>query len=491
MTTTGAGAENSAPIRAAVYLRISKDKTGLRAGVERQRDETQALAERLGWPVVRVYTDNDISAYSGKRRPDYQALCADIADGTVNAVIAWHPDRLHRRSAELESWLTLVGDDVQHATCQAGLWDLSTPSGRMNARVVGAVGQYESEHRSERVKAAKAVDARNGRFNGGNRCYGYESDGMRVYEDEAVEVRRIADAVVKGVSLRSLARELNGRGVPTTAALRPVPLGGGKHGWTQAKLRGVMLSPRVAGYRAHREGTETKLYRGQWPPIIDATTYEAMRSILEDPKRRTPGPRMGRTPTTLGTGLYICGDCGGPMRKSKATRGWPIYRCGGSITHGGKHVSRRADTLDAFVTDALIGRLSQPGFVQAMADRVNADGTAGHAALITERDEIRAALDELAQAAESGAVTAKLALTLARQTRELTERADEISHLLAQAGSRSPVADLIGADDIEAAWHALSLPVQRAILVAVMTVTVHRGKKGPKFDPTSIALAYN
>ena len=480
----------STTIRAAVYLRISKDKTGKKAGVDRQRDDCLALAEKLGWPVSRVYTDNDISAYSGKRRPDYQALCADIADGTVNAVIAWHPDRLHRRSAELESWLDLVGDNVQHATCQAGLWDLSTPSGRMTARILGAVGQHESEHRSERVCAAKAVDARKGKHNGGIRCYGYHSDGMRVYEDEAVEVRRIADAIVKGVSLRSLARELNGRGVPTTAALRPVPLGGGKHGWTQAKLRGVMVSPRLAGYRAHREGTETKLYRGQWPAILDETTYAATVSILEDPKRRTPGPRMGRTPTTLGTGLYRCGDCAGPMRKSKASGGWPIYRCSGSITHGGKHVSRRADTLDAFVTDALIRRLSEPGFIPAMCDRVNADGDADQAALITERDEIRAALDELAQAAESGAVTAKLALTLARQTRELTERADEITHLLAQNGQRSPVADLIGAEDIEASWHALTLPVQRAILAAVVTVTVNRGKKGPKFDAASIDLAY-
>uniref|UniRef100_UPI003F993548 recombinase family protein n=1 Tax=Mycobacterium sp. TaxID=1785 RepID=UPI003F993548 len=371
---------NTNTIRAGIYNRISKDRTGLKAGVDRQLADNHALAERLGWPVVRIYCDNDVSAFSGKRRPDYQQLCADIKDGTINAVVCWHPDRLHRRSAELETWLDLVGDNVQHATCQAGLWDLSTPSGRMNARILGNVAQYESEHRSERVRAAKAVDARNGKNNGGIRCFGYAPDGVTIWEDEAAEIRRIADAITRGVSLRSLARELNQRGVPTTTAPRPVPIGGGKHrvvrdgrafvvadGWSQAKLRSVLLSPRLAGFRTHHGEVVAK---GTWPPILDETTYAAMLAILEDPKRRTAGPRMGRVPTTLGTGLFRCGVCDQPtMRRAKGSQGQAIYRCG-STADGGKHVSRNADTLDAFVVDAVIARLSQPGYVQAFADRV-------------------------------------------------------------------------------------------------------------------------
>ncbi len=469
---------SQAPIRAGIYNRISKDKTGLRAGVDRQLADNQALAARLGWPVVRVYTDDDISAYSGKRRPQYEALRDDIKNGTINAVIAWHPDRLHRRSAELETWLDLVDDKVQHATCQAGLWDLSTPSGRMTARILGAVGQHESEHKSERVRAAKAVDARNGKHNGGIRCYGYEPDGMTIRESEAVEIRRIAQSITRGVSLRSMARELNQRGIPTTTGKRP---------WTQGHLRSVLLSPRLAGYRAHGD----TLYKAQWPAILDDTTYAAMTAILTDPKRAV-GPRMGRTPTALGTGLYRCGVCSQPtMRRAKGSQGQAIYRCG-STADGGKHVSRNAEVLDAFVTDAVIARCSQPGFVQALADRCSAAGNADHGALIAERDEIRTALDELAKAAESDAVTTALALQLARQTTELTQRSKQIGHLLAQHGQQSPVTVLIGADDIDAAWHALddNLPLQRAILAAVVTVTVNPGKPGPGFDADSIDLDF-
>ena len=38
-------------------------------------------------------------------------------------------------------------------TVMAGTYDLSTPAGRMTARVIGATARYESEHRAERVRA--------------------------------------------------------------------------------------------------------------------------------------------------------------------------------------------------------------------------------------------------------------------------------------------------------------------------------------------------
>jgi hypothetical protein len=40
------------------------------------------------------------------------------------------------------------------------------------------------------------------------------------------------------------------------------------------------------------------------------------------------------------------------------------------------------------------------------------------------------------------------------------------------------------------AWHALTLPVQRAILAAVVDVTVMLGRRGPQFDAASIVLDF-
>lgn len=59
---------------AAIYARISSDKSGQSAGVERQEADCRALASRLGLTVSHVLVDNDISAYSGKPRPQYKRL---------------------------------------------------------------------------------------------------------------------------------------------------------------------------------------------------------------------------------------------------------------------------------------------------------------------------------------------------------------------------------------------------------------------------------
>jgi DNA invertase Pin-like site-specific DNA recombinase len=46
--------------------------------------------------VVKVYVDNDNSAYSGKPRPQYRQMLDDIKSGLIRAVVVWHLDRVHR-----------------------------------------------------------------------------------------------------------------------------------------------------------------------------------------------------------------------------------------------------------------------------------------------------------------------------------------------------------------------------------------------------------
>src|SRR2546423_557599 len=154
--------------RVGIYARISRDKAGGGLGVARQLQDCRDLAAQFGWSVVQDFVDNDLSAYSGKPRPQYNRLLAAIEAGHVDSVITWHTDRLHRSPAELEEWIVVCeprGVDVH--TVKAGPIDLATPAGRMVARQLGAVARYESEHRSERVAAKRDEIARNGGFLGG------------------------------------------------------------------------------------------------------------------------------------------------------------------------------------------------------------------------------------------------------------------------------------------------------------------------------------
>ena len=119
-------------MRAAVYTRISQDGTGQRAGVTRQLEDCEALAERLGWEVTHRYGDNDLSANSGHTRPGFEAMLKAMADSEFGGVICWHPDRLVKSAQDLERLVAIAnGRQVQLRTVNLAVAaDLGLPAER-------------------------------------------------------------------------------------------------------------------------------------------------------------------------------------------------------------------------------------------------------------------------------------------------------------------------------------------------------------------------
>ena len=94
-------------LRAALYCRISDDPHDLQAGVERQKKDCRAYAERQGWTVVDVFEDNDTSAYRGKKRKDYHRLDRRRAVPPVRRRRR-HPRRRHRDVMEYFEFVKLL-----------------------------------------------------------------------------------------------------------------------------------------------------------------------------------------------------------------------------------------------------------------------------------------------------------------------------------------------------------------------------------------------
>lgn len=280
--------------RAAIYARISQDRDGTMLGVERQRADCERLVERNGWEVAGLYVDNDISAYSGRKRPEYERLLDDMNAGAIDAVVAWDPDRLHRSPKELETFIDAVearGIAVETAT--AGSFDLSTPSGRAIARTLGAWARYESDHKAERIRRKHEELAERGEpIRGGWRAFGLSRDWTRLLPDEAALVREAVERILAGDSLRGIAADWNQRGIVTTT--------GGR--WQQQPLRRMLTSARLAGLREHNGHTVT----GTWPAIVDVKTLERLRAILTAPERRKGDPKARRY---LLTGFLHCSVC--------------------------------------------------------------------------------------------------------------------------------------------------------------------------------------
>jgi len=357
-------------IQAGLYLRISQDRTGQEAGVARQEKDCRVLASEREWDVVDVFTDNDVSAYSGRPRPAYQRMLNAIRLGRINAVIAWHTDRLYRQPKDLEGLIDLAEErGVKFATVKAGEIDLSTPTTRAMARVGAIMNRLQSEQTAERLKAQRLQQASEGRRQGGGlRCFGYTHD-MRLVPDEAKAIQQAASKLLAGVSVYRCNQDLNVAGVRT-------PQG---NPWRTGNLAKFMVKPTLAGLRYHEPtGTITK---GAWPAILT----EDQHALLQQRLRSNRGSARPGARRSLLSGLLRCHACGRNL-----------------VSSGGRYVCDRgrAGGCGASRVDAKSLEAHVSGWVESQASesKPETDGTGNvEAELLAEIRSLEERLDTLAE----------------------------------------------------------------------------------------------
>lgn len=459
------------PQLACIYCRMSEDREGGGLGIERQREDCEQLAQQLGLTVVRVYADNDLSAYSGKPRPEYQQMLDDLRAGMYGTVLAWHTDRLHRRPAELEEYIDVCEPrGIATRTVQAGAIDLTTAAGRLMARQLGSMARYEVEHMIERQKRAREQKVQRGEYCGGMRPYGWEKDGTTPVPKEIAVIREAAETILAGGSVRALAADLNARGLHSSTGAR----------WDGSTLRRMLMRPRNAGILQHR-GQEAG--PAQWDGALDEPTWRSLRAVLDDPSRI---PTRSNVRKHLGSGLYLCGVCGETLTSFSKGSGHPAkYKC-----RKNDCVLRDLVMLDKWVVLHLLKRLREPDAAEVVArtDEGGPDLGAAQAAL----EEARKGLDELAAAFGAGEIDMQ-EWRIARSS--LRARKEAAEGVLSSAVRVNPVAELLQADDIVAAWEGWDLARQRAAVDWAMTVRVLPAKVGRRpggayWDPDAVEIVF-
>lgn len=438
-------------MRASIYARISSDREGAGLGVATQEADCRELADRLGWLVVSVHTDNDVSAYSGKPRPGYRALLDEIRAGKIDAVLAWHTDRLHRNPAELEDYIRACErHGVTTHTVKAGHLDLSTSTGLLIARQLGNLARYEVDHMAERQRRAKLRSAEAGKWKGGRRPFGYAADGVTIVEREADAIRRGAAAVLAGESLRSVAREWNAAGITTAT---------GKQ-WDMGSVRAVLLRPRNAGLMEHRGEI---VGPAEWPAVLPEEQWRAVVGILTDPARKTtPGPAR----KWLGSGIYRCAECAEPVIGARAADGRQIYRCRRGC------VARGLEEVDEYVSAHVVAYLRRPDLADLLAlpgDEVDVSALEQHAVTLRTR------LDQLGEMFGRGEIDAQ---TLTAGSRAITAELESTRQQIADAYAGTALAGVAEAPDPGQAWLRAPLDRKRAVLDLLMTVTLLKAPRG-------------
>lgn len=412
--------------------------------------DCRRLAKDLGWKVAEEYVDNDLSAFSGKRRPSYERMLADIADGVCDAVIVYHADRLTRRPIELEQFLEVISKaGVRHVRFVAGAdVDVANGDGLMVLRLLSAVAANESASKSRRVLRKMVEVAESGRPHGGsNRPFGYEDDRVTVRADEAKILKQIVRRYLAGESLRSIATWLDVEQVRTAE--------GGV--WRTTTLRFMLRSGRIAGLREHRGEVVAKAV---WKPIITVAQRDRILARMEEVKvsgRRTPR-------RYLLSGLLRCGRCDSRLYSSaRATT--RRYVCMSGPDHGGcGRLTIVAGPLEELVADAVLYRLDSRELADVLAGRAVQDE---QTAALSEAVAVdRQQLDELASLYAAKQIGAREWMT-ARNPIE--ERINDAERRLARMTRTDTLSGLVGnGTQLRGKWAGLNLDRQHAIVRALL-----------------------
>ena len=416
---------------AAIYARVSsarqkKDET---IGSQTAALREHAAQARLDVPEEWVFEDE---GHSGATlvRPALEALRDLAAQGCLDVVLCYSPDRLARKfayQALLLEEFARAGVRVEFVQGPRG----DTPEDQLLVQFQGIFAEYEKAQLAERYRRGKAHRARTGSVNvlsGAPFGYRYvrKSDlagaAYEVIEHEAVLVaemfRRYAD---DGASIADLARWLTDQGAPTRT---------GKHRWDRSVIWAMLRNPayagtavfgktmavhespglnrvaRLQGRSVPRAVKTVDRPRDQWleiavPAIVTAESFARVQQRLEDNKRFAA--RNTKVPSLL-QGLAACSACGyGYYRTSTRTTSRKIYyyRCLGSDDYryeGGRVCGNkpvRADYLDTVVWDHITGLLADPALIRAeITKRLDAARTADPAT--RQRKQLQAALAKAA-----------------------------------------------------------------------------------------------
>jgi len=150
-------------LTAALYARVSTaDQT-----TENQLFELRRYAEARGWTIAE-YVDHAVSG-TQERRPALDKLMAEARRRRVDVLVTWRLDRLGRNLKHLINSLEeLQTLGVAFVSLNEGI-DATTPAGRLQMAVLGAIAQFERDRSwsafglAWRVRRRKADDSDAGR----------------------------------------------------------------------------------------------------------------------------------------------------------------------------------------------------------------------------------------------------------------------------------------------------------------------------------------
>jgi len=390
---------------AAIYARVSSEQQREEKTIASQTASLIEFAKSHDLEVPGEWVFED-EGYSGAtlERPGLERIRDLAAEGQIQVVLAYSPDRLSRKYAYQ---ILLIEEFARHGV--ETVFVKSPPGGSAEDQLLvqfqGMIAEYERAQILERSRRGKRHRAHAGEISVMSGApYGYryirKTDeapaAYLVQEAEARVVQRVYQMyTVEGLSIGEITRQLNTERIPTRKAsarwerstvwalLRnPAYRGVACFGKTRiaARMR-VMRPQRRRGVTMPSATASHERPREEWieipvPALVTEESFARAQELLYQNKirsrRRTIAPSVVQ-------GLVSCAKCGYAFSRTStqtSARKIHYYKCigseswrklGGPVCDNGRFV--RQELLDQIVWAEVIRLLEEPALIQQELDR--------------------------------------------------------------------------------------------------------------------------
>src|SRR5215218_9645886 len=305
MKTSTQTRSSAAPIRAALYVRVSSEEQVEGYSLEAQDRAGRLYCDAHGWDITEVYRDEGRSARTDDlaKRPAFQQLLVDAEAGLIDVVVVHKLDRFARNlRVTLETLERLERVRVGFVSISEQM-DFTTPIGKVVLATLAAFAQYYSDNLSAETKKGKAERKAQGLFNG-VLPFGLKTnpDGIPVPDPETYSGLLLAFRLAaEGKSDREVATALNAAGYRTSGNR-------GRNPFTKDTVCVLLQNRFYLGELPDGHGGHVPAAHQS---VLDAELFEQAQQVRAA-NRRAPGPKSvppGKRTHSL-SGLGTCAHCG-------------------------------------------------------------------------------------------------------------------------------------------------------------------------------------
>ena len=390
---------------AAIYARVSSEQQREEKTIASQIAALVDFAQSEDYSVPDEWIFQD-EGYSGASllRPGLERVRDLAAEGQIEAVLAFAPDRLSRKYAYQ---VLLIEELARHGveTVFIKAPPSDTPEDQLLLQFQGMIAEYERAQILERSRRGKRHRARQGEVSVlSGAPYGYRyvrksehcPAAYEVIETEAEVVRQVYELyTVTGLSIGEITRGLNEQRASTKkggarwerstvwAILRnPAYTGMAYFGKTQLAPRQRVNNRtlRRRGGLPQRNSASHELPREQWigipvPALVEENTFALAQERLVTNKKHAARRTIE---ASLLQGLVHCRHCGYALYRTStrsSARKIYYYRCLGSDAWRYEGKARcdqkpiRMDLLEHMVWSEIVRLLEDPTLIQAELNR--------------------------------------------------------------------------------------------------------------------------